>query len=124
MGIVLESGTTGMMHIIHLRGVLGPLLISTLRHSGSGGARDPLQMSRTHILIWSCVFALVQSDFGQRLRTFRCRAKTVRSLAAPLGIHTNEDRMRKRRPKTRSDAFTLLAPVRALLETLAISVVS
>ena len=43
---------------------------------------------------------------------------------APLGIRTNQDRKRKRCPKTRSDAFTLLARVRALLETLAVSIVS
>ena len=105
--------------MIHWRGVRAPLLISILRRSGSGGARAPPEHK---CLIWSCV--PLQSAFGQLLRTLRCRAKTECSLAAPLGIRTNQDRKRKRCPKTRSDAFTLLARVRALLETLAISVVS
>ena len=55
------------------------------------------------IFICSCVLA-PECLRGQLLRTLRCRAKTAeRSLAAPLGIRTNEDRKRKQRPKTRSD---------------------
>ena len=74
--------------------------------------REPLQ--NTHFNLELRAHSRVPFGKLKLVRTLRCRTKTAHFLAAPFGIHQNEDRKRKRRVERGLDAFTRLAPVRAL----------